>query len=265
MLIEERFEDGVRVEVDAEALVAVVTLDRPPVNALSPHAESAMQEAFESFGDRTDVNCVVLTATGKHFCAGIDLRAMRRDEPTPMQRVLGNTSWLRTVDAIRYCGVPVIAAVNGTAVGAGIGLAWAADIIVASDQARFGLNELNIGALGGTAALTRMVGIFKARSMLFTADYVGAEEFHRLGAVEKVVAPDELLPAALEIAAKITPKSGLVLRLAKASVNRMERSLVDWDTAYILEHSLPAEWSIEDGREARASWMERRPPEWKWR
>jgi enoyl-CoA hydratase/carnithine racemase len=265
MLVEERFEDGVRIEVDAEALVAVVTLDRAPVNALSPGAESVMRDAFDSFGDRTDVNCVVLTATGKHFCAGIDLRAQPTTEPTPMQRVLGNTSWLRMIDAIRDCGVPVIAAVNGSAVGAGIGLVWAADIIVASDKARFGLNELNIGVLGGTAAVTRMVGIFKARSMLFTADYVDAEEFHRLGAVEKVVSPDQLLPAALDIAARITPKSGLVLRLAKASVNRMERSLIDWDAAYQLEHSLPAEWSIEDGREARAAWMERRAPEWKWR
>jgi len=265
VLREEFFTDGVRLEVDAEALVAVVTLDNPPVNALSRHGGSTLRETFESFGDRKDVNCAIVTAAGRVFCGGIDLRETGPDDPSPMERVLPGTAWRKTIDAIYDCGVPVIAAVNGIAVGAGIGFAWAADIIVASDQATFKLNEVNIGVLGGSAALTRMVGIYKARSMFFTCDAVSAEEFYRLGAVEKVVPGDELLPAALEIAARIATKSGLVLRLGKASINRMERSLVDWDTAYLLEHSFAAEQTIEDGREAMAAWRERREPVWKWR
>jgi enoyl-CoA hydratase/carnithine racemase len=263
MLVEESFEEGIRLEVDPEALVAVVTFDRPPVNALHPGGMRRFQAVLDSLGDRTDVNCCILTATGKVFSAGIDLREGADPDPTPMER-LRQDGWRKTVDSIVNCGVPVIAAVNGTAVGAGIGLAWAADIIVASTNAKFGLNELNIGALGGGAALWRMVGIYKARSMFFTCDYVDAEEFYRLGAVEKVVPPEELLSAALEIAARITPKSGLVLRLAKMSFNRMEKALMDWDVGYMLEHSFAAERTIEDGREAMASWMERRPPVWRW-
>jgi enoyl-CoA hydratase/carnithine racemase len=264
VLQEESFAEGIRLEVDPEALVAIVTFDRPPVNALHPEGMRQLRAVLDSLGDRTDVNCCILTAAGKVFSAGIDLRAGAGPDPTPMER-LRQDGWTKTVDSIANCGVPVIAAVSGTAVGAGIGLAWAADIIVASTNAKFGLNELNIGALGGGVALWRMVGIYKARSMFFTGDYVDAEEFYRLGAIEKVVAPDELLPAALEIAARITPKSGLVLRLGKMSFNRMEKALMNWDVGYMLEHSFAAERAIEDGREAMASWMEKRPPVWKWR
>ena len=265
VLQEEFFTDGVRLEVDPEALVAVVTLDRPPVNAISANGGTTLRETFESLGDRKDVNCAIITAKGRVFCGGIDLKDVRPDDPSPMERVLPGSGWRKTIDAVYDCGVPVIAAVNGTAIGAGIGFAWAADIIVASDQAKFRLNEANIGVLGGGAALTRMVGIYKARSMFFTCDDVSADEFYRLGAVEKVVPADELMDAALAIAARITPKSGLVLRLGKASLNRMERSLVDWDSGYFLEHSFAAEQTIEDGREAMAAWMQKREPVWKWR
>jgi enoyl-CoA hydratase len=265
VLQEEFFTDGVRLEVDPEALVAVVTLDRPPVNALDRHGSATLRETFESLGDRKDVNCAIITAVGRVFCGGIDLRSAAPEDPSPMERVLPGSGWKKAIDAIYDCAVPVICAIDGIAVGAGIGFPWAADIIVASDQARFRLNEANIGVLGGTAALTRMVGIFKARSMFFTCDDVSAEEFYRLGAIEQVVTSEELMPAALAIAARITPKSGLVLRLGKASINRMERSLVDWDTAYMLEHSLSAEQTIEDGREAMTAWREKRQPVWKWR
>jgi enoyl-CoA hydratase len=111
-----------------------------------------------------------------------------------------------------------------------------------------------------------MVGTQKMRTMYFTCDFVSAQEMYRLGAVEQVVPAEELMPAALELAGRIAAKSPIGLRMAKASLNRMEASLSDWDRAYRIEQDYSGKMrDVEDSREARAAWNEKRPPVWSWR
>ena len=264
MLEERSFDDGIRLEVDADRHVAVVTIDRPPVNPVHGN-EIVLRSLFQSFADMTEVSCVVLTGAGERaFCAGIDLRAAPSNGgPTMGQRVDSGRSWREAKASVFECAVPVIGAINGPAVGAGVGLAASCDILVAADHARFAMTELDVGALGGGSALLRLVGPQKMRRLYFTCDFVTAQELHELGTIDQVVPSAELLDTALALAARIAEKSPALLRMAKASLNRMEKSLTDWDAAYRIEQDYSARLSqFEDAREARQARAERRPPVW---
>lgn len=124
--------------------------------------------------------------------------------------------------ALSDCPLPVIGAINGAAVGAGLALVACCDIIIASENARFALPEINAGVLGGGRHLQRMVGPYKTRKMFYTGEFVSAEEFYRLGALESVVPPARLLDEARALAEVIATKSPIGLRLAKESLNRVE-------------------------------------------
>jgi enoyl-CoA hydratase len=166
--------------------------------------------------------------------------------------------------AITDCPVPVIGAINGPALGAGLAYAACCDILVAADTATFGCTEINVGLLGASAHLSRLVGRHKAREMFFTGETVTAEELHRLGVVRAVVPRAELMATARELATTIATKSPIAMRLAKESMNRVENlSLQD---GYRTEQDYTARLQrFEDAREARHAFLERRDPEWKWR
>ena len=247
--------------------VAVVTLDRPPVNAVDHATLAEMTDVFRVLGDDREVRVAIFTGAGdRAFMAGLDLKAAApgvAEAPTRFVTDPGLAA-REPMWAIVDCAVPVIGAINGPALGAGVAFAMCCDILVAADHATFATTEINVGLLGASAHLSRLVGRHKAREMFFTGEPVGAEELHRLGAVRSVVTRDQLMPTALELAHVLAGKSPLALRLAKESMNRVED--LPLRDAYRIEqdytHRLQG---FDDAREARDAFLERRPPEWRWR
>ena len=165
--------------------------------------------------------------------------------------------------AITDCAVPVIAAVNGPAIGAGLAFAACCDMIVASDNATFGVTEINVGLLGASAHVSTLVGRHKAREMFFTGELVPAEELRQLGAVRSVVPREDLLATARELATTLAAKSPLALRMAKASMNHVDG--LPLKEAYRIEQTYTDRLvRFGDSAEARAAFFENRDPEWKW-
>jgi len=256
----------VTVEVDAH--VATVTYCRPPVNATVPETMLEIGRAFLAISDDRNVRAAIFTGCGpRAFMAGADLKEGPRSDPAQLPpdritdpgRVAREAMW-----AIYDCAVPVIGAINGAAVGGGLAFASLCDILIAVESARFATAEINVGLLGASRHVVRMVGPHKARKMFFTGEFVSAQEMHRLGAVEEVVTADELMPAARALAAELAAKSPIALRLAKESMNRSEfMSLKD---GYRVEQDYTARLlGFEDASEARKAFREKRDPDWKWR
>jgi enoyl-CoA hydratase len=252
--------------------VATVTLNRPPVNAVNRTMQLELTRAFDALSQDRGIGAVILTGSGdRAFSAGIDLDDTARHGPagerggeTPLRALIDDGwEWRHAQHAVHHCAVPVIAAVEGAAVGAGFGLVGVCDLIVASERARFALTEINVGLLGGSSKAIRMIGPYKARMMMFGGEFVEASEFHRLGAVEAVVAPGQALAHALAIGRKLATKSPLALRLAKESILRIEdgRMERDYRTEQDYTHRLRG---FQDSSEALASYREKRQPHWTW-
>jgi enoyl-CoA hydratase len=205
--------------------IAQVVLDRPPVNALSRETYREIREVFESFRDRLDISAVVFTGAGDRvFCAGRDIRDLKEQRSEPQTGNVGDPYHLgrEAYFAVRHCAVPVICAVNGAAVGAGVALAAVSDIVLAAESATFALAEIDVGVLGAASFAQWMVGPSAARRMFFTGERVAAAEMYRLGGVQAVVPQDELLAQARSLAATIAAKDPVAIRMAKASVVRMD-------------------------------------------
>ena len=238
--------------------IAVVTMDCPPVNALALAQYERLTEVFLELDSTRDANCVVLaSASARAFCAGKDLKeflsATVEDDPRVAAIVR------KTFFAIRSCRLPVIAAVNGPALGAGCGLACVADIRIASERATFGLPEINVGRCGGGAFLARLVTQGVLRKMFFTGQPIDAATAYRVGLVEEVVPPEELMPAAMRLAAVIAAKSPLGLRLGKQSLNEVE--FLPVEEGYPIEQGYSTElMKTEDAREATRAVVEKRAP-----
>lgn len=249
--------------------VAIVTLNRPPVNAVNRAMMLELTHAFNALGEDRDVGAVVLAAAGeKAFCAGIDLAEAGSGpdlESAPIRATLdAGWEWRTAQHAVHHCSVPVIAAVDGAAIGAGFGLVGVCDIIIASQRARFALTEINVGLLGGSSKAIRMLGPYKARMMMFGGEFVSAEEFYRLGAVEEIVADGAARDRAVEIGELFASKSPLALRLAKESVLRIEADQMAQQ--YRTEQDYTTRMrTFDDSREAMRAYVEKRDPVWKWR
>lgn len=256
------------VTVDVESHIATVTFCRPPVNATVPESLIAIGDAFRALGDDREVRVAIFTACGtRAFMAGADLKAPLRGDPAalPPSRVVDPGAYARdAMWALYDCAVPVIGAINGPAIGAGLAFASLCDILIAADTARFGATEINAGLLGASRHLVRMVGPYKARKMFFTGELVGADELYRLGAVEQVVPLAELMVTARALAAELATKSPIALRLAKESMNRTE--FLSIQDGYRVEQDYTNRLlGFEDAAEARQAFQEKRPPDWKWR
>jgi enoyl-CoA hydratase/carnithine racemase len=244
--------------------VATITLARPPVNATSRALRGELTAAFDAMNDRDEVRVVILTAQGKIFCAGADIK-----ERTLMTGEAGEYGALnRLVREMFYsildCNKPVIAAVNGGALGAGMVLVLCCDIILASEEAYFAMPEVDVGLAGGVKFLQRHIGPSKTRRMLLTGERVPAREFHRLGVIEECVPADALMPKANTLAAEIAGKSPLAVRMLKESFMAVENlTLRD---GYRLEQNMTVTLSrSEDAREARQAFVEKRKPVFKGR
>lgn len=253
------------VRLDVNEGIAVVTLDRPPVNAQNAGIRERLIEVFDELSDREDVRVVILAAAGKVFSAGADIKE-RGDVAAKTGAYRRNNRITREFFyAVRDCEKPVIAAVNGAALGAGLALVAACDIIVASDAAVIGLPEIDVGLMGGGRHAMRLFGRHSlVRRMMFTGYRVPAAECYRLGVIEACVPPDKLMGAAMDLARQIAAKSPVAMKLAKHSLNTIEEmSLRD---GYRFEQNMTAELgTTEDSREAMLAFSEKRKPVFKGR
>jgi len=243
---------GIRTE--AADGVAELVIDNPPVNALGVAGWRAFAEAMTALGLRDDVHCVVIRAEGRGFQAGVDVKELAADGS---KIVAVNRGCYDSFAAIYDCPVPVVSAVHGFCLGGGIGIAGASDIVIAADDATFGLPEIDRGALGAATHLMRLVGMQKTRRMLYTGESIDAAEMHRLGAVESVVPRAKLRDEALALARNIASKSPRALRLAKWSLNGIE--LLDVKESYRYEQGFTLElYASPDSQEARDAFVEKR-------
>ncbi|MER5728016.1 enoyl-CoA hydratase family protein [Streptomyces sp. NPDC002138] len=224
--------------------IALVTVDFPPVNALPVQGWYDLADALRAAGRDPEVRCVVLAAEGRGFNAGVDIKEMQRDTAHGGHGALigANRGCYEAFAAVYECEVPVIAAVHGFCLGGGIGLVGNADAIVASDDATFGLPELDRGALGAATHLSRLVPQHLMRALYYTSRTATAAELHAHGSVWKVVPRDALRAAALELAAEIALKDGYLIRLAKAAINGIDP--VDVRRSYRFEQGFTFEANL---------------------
>jgi enoyl-CoA hydratase len=221
--------------------VAEVVMDNPPVNALTVAGWFELADVVTGAGRNPDVRAVVLRAEGRGFNAGVDIKEMQQTEG--FDALLGaNRGCYAAFAAVYECEVPVIAAVHGFCLGGGIGLVGNADIVVASDDATFGLPEVDRGALGAATHLARLVPQHKMRAMVYTAATATAAELHHFGSVLEVVPADRLRAVALSLAGDIAAKSGTVIRAAKQSLNGIDP--VDVKRSYRYEQGFTFELNL---------------------
>jgi enoyl-CoA hydratase len=249
---------GEFVTVDCSEHIATVTLDRPPVNALNRASMEELTETFSVVAVSLKKRAVIFaSAQEKVFCAGADLSGMG---PLPVPTPTDPGAYARdAMWAILDCPVPVVAAVNGAALGGGLALVACCDIIVASERAQFGCPEVAVGLLGAGSHLQRMVGPYRMRELYYTARRVPAREMFEMGGLSRVVEPEALEAAARELAADIASKSPAAIRLAKEALTRVEH--LPLREAYRTEQDYTARLGhYEDSTEARKAFMEKREP-----
>jgi enoyl-CoA hydratase len=201
--------------------VAVVTVDYPPVNALPVRGWFDLADAIRAAGRDPATHVVVLRAEGRGFNAGVDIKEMQRT--SGFEALIGaNRGCFDAFGAVYDCAVPVIAAVQGFCLGGGIGLVGNADVVVASDDATFGLPEVDRGALGAATHLARLVPQHLMRALYFTASTVDAATLAHYGSVFRVVPRAELDEAAMAVARDIAAKDTRVIRAAKEALNGID-------------------------------------------
>ncbi len=232
--------------------VAEIVIDHPPVNALDSVGWNAFPDIIAAAGANSEIRCLLIRATGRGFCAGVDIKEMQAHPERIVQLNAGN---YRTFKAVRDCPVPVVTAAHGFVIGGGIGICGASDSIIASDDCFFSLPEIDRGAMGGASHLSRMLPLHKVRALFFTGGRIGAAEMHRLGAVEKVVPAENLLEEARAFATLIASKSRTALVLAKQALNGIEARDVDRD--YRFEQGFTLEMYMnEDSQKSRDAFVE---------
>jgi enoyl-CoA hydratase len=251
-------------KVNVADYIATVVMDRPPVNAQNAQFRNEIMEVFDSFNDRDDVRVAILTGTGTIFCAGADIKERAGIVKQPGDYARHNRIAREYKNCVRECAIPVIAAVNGAALGAGFSLATECDIMLASDNAVFGMPEIDVGLAGGAAMFSRLVGKSRGRRMLFTGERVSAQEMYRLGVVECCVPLEALINEAMKLARVIAGKSPLAIRLAKQSCNVCEN--MPQRDGYRFEQDITVQLShTEDAKEAQRAFREKRKPVFKGR
>jgi len=234
--------------------IAELIFCKPPVNAFNSQEWSAISRQLDQLGVDPQVKVIVIRAEGKGFCAGVDIKELAADSTRIVAVNKGNYD---TFKSIHLNPKPVIVALHGFVLGGGIGISGAADIIVASECARFGVPEVDRGAMGGGAHLQRMFPVQKVRYMYYTGEFIDAQEAYRLGAVERVVPKTELRDVALNMAAKIAEKSTPMIQLAKEALTGIEDGNLEdkyrWEQGFTLQA-----YTDDDSQEARDAFVEKR-------
>ncbi len=242
--------------------VAVVTLNRPErLNALNRELLLELRRALEEAEKDPEIRSVVITGSGRSFCAGADVAEFAKSAAEIREFIeLGGS----VLEFIENMSKPVVAAVNGHALGGGFELVLACDLVVASSSAVLGSPEVNLGIIpgwGATQKLALTVGPAKAKEIVMLGEALPAEEALRLGLVNRVVAPERLIGEALELARKLSQKSPTALSIAKTVLSRSARSLLA--PGLELERSMFfVAASSEDAKEGVAAFLEKRKPKW---
>lgn len=253
--------------LEIEDGVAVVTMDNPPVNAASQDWD--FQGVFDSFYYNTDVRVAVLTGEGtRSFCAGADVKRRAADvsEAQESGGAGGNTAYIagqrrgrENFNCILEAAVPVIGAINGYCLGAGMALAGSCDYLIASETASFGLPEINVGLLGGARHMMRAFPHHIVRRAHYTGERISAQDAYHFGAVWKLAPPDQLMEVVMEEARLIASKMPIGVRLAKENLSMIEtmdvRNGYRWEQTRtrILQET-------EDALEAKRAFAEKRQP-----
>lgn len=234
--------------------IAEMVFDHPPVNAFNSHGWAGIAAELERLGSDAAVRVILIRAEGRGFCAGVDIKELAADGNLIVAVNKGNYDSFK---AVHRNPKPVIIAVHGFVLGGGIGLCGAADILVASDCARFGVPEVDRGAMGGGAHLQRLFPVQKVRHMYFTGEMIDAAEAYRLGAVERVVSREQLRDAAMQIARQIAAKSPAMIALAKEALTGIEDGNLEdkyrWEQGFTLEA-----YRVADSQEARDAFVGKR-------
>ena len=251
------------ITAEVKGRVALITLNRPKqMNALNPKLMQELGAAMYGFDADDGVGVILITGNEKAFAAGADIGAMKDFD---FQHAFKSNYITRDWEHIRNVRKPVIAAVAGYALGGGCELAMMCDIVIASESAKFGQPEINLGVLpgsGGTQRLPRAVGKAKAMDMCLTARMMDAAEAERAGLVSRVVPNDKLMEEAMAVAEKIVSYSLPVVMMIKESVNRAYESTLS--EGVLFERRLfHAAFALDDQKEGMAAFVEKRKPKFK--
>jgi enoyl-CoA hydratase len=248
---------------ETDGKIGIVKINRPDVlNAVNVETILEIEKAVKEFNDNKDILVIIITGEGKSFVSGSDISRLAemdslkaREYSQIGQRVL---SYIENIEK------PVIAAVNGYALGSGCELAMACDIRIASEKAKFGQPEVKLGLIpghAGTQRLARLVGVGKAKEMIFTGDLIDAQEAMRIGLVNKVVASDKIIEEAKNIAHKIIDVGPTAVRLAKTVINRGIDANLTTASSYEME-AFSILFSTDEAKEGMKAFLEKRKPKW---
>ncbi len=249
---------------EIEDRILTISIDKEKsLNALNVELISELDHVFKEAHQSNDVDVIILTGKGKAFVAGADISEMVNMSPEESKKFAKDS--MEVFTRIEKHKLPVIAAINGFALGGGCELAMSCDIRIASTKAKLGQPEVGLGitpGFGGTQRLSRLVGLGKAKELIFTADIIKADEAYRIGLVDEICEAEELLTVAKEMAKKIKSKSKVAVQLAKQAINTGIQT--DIDSAMVIEQNIFALcFASEDQKEGMSAFLEKRPANFK--
>lgn len=249
--------DFTQLQVQLDSHIAILTMNSPPVNALTRTLNDELTQALDQISEMDDIYVVVLTGAGKVFCAGADMKGRAENIKGPGDLPAHSRRTRECFHAIRECAKPVICAINGAALGSGVAIAASSDILICSDKASMGLPEVDVGLLGGGRHAMRLFTHSHLRRMMLTGQRISGPELLRMDIVEACTTPEDLMPAAMALAATIASKSPVSTRMGKHTLNVIEdMSLRD---GYRYEQDMTAQISkTSDAKEAQAAFREKR-------
>jgi enoyl-CoA hydratase len=243
--------------------VAVVKFNRPPLNALNTELVKELYQLVDELDKDSGIRVMVFTGEGKAFIAGADIGEMSKFSALEAREFARNGH--KTLSRMEHSEKPIICAINGFALGGGCEVALACDVRVMAEGARIGQPEVNLGIIpgfGGTQRLSRLVGSGVAKQLIYTGDQVDAQEALRIGLVNRVVAPDQLMDTALEMARKIAGKGPAAVRLAKSVINRgLDADLTTGNSLEI--EAFGVCFASGEPKEGMTAFLEKRKPNWK--
>ncbi len=249
--------------VEKQDRIGLVKINRPEVyNAVNVEAILELESAVRDFNEDRDVLVVIITGEGKSFVSGSDIS--RLVEMDSLKAREYSHIGQRALDYVENMEKPVIAAVNGFALGSGCELAMACDIRIASEKAKFGQPEVKLGLIpghAGTQRLARLVGVAKAKELIFTGEMIDAQEALRIGLVNAVVAPEALMEQATNLAKKIMEVSPTAVRIAKTVINRGIDANLKTASSYEKE-AFSILFSTGEAKEGMVAFLEKRKPDW---
>nr|ANG83453.1 enoyl-CoA hydratase [Biston betularia] len=255
--------ENIKVEVvGAKKNVGIIQLYRPKaLNALCKPLFVELGKAIKDFDADTSISAIIITGNEKAFAAGADIKEMQNNTYSDNQRA----GFLQEWEDVSNCGKPVIAAVNGFALGGGCELAMLCDIIYAGEKAKFGQPEINIGTIpgaGGTQRLPRYVGKSKAMEIVLTGNFIDAHEAEKMGLVSRVFPVDKLLEETIKLAERIGTHSPLIVKMAKQAVNQAYETTLKSGLQF--EKSVfYGTFATADRKEGMTAFVEKRPPSFK--